>query len=145
MFFLWKVTVTSPNLHSLCYSDTFGKPWGAILMKALEVGDGGNMAGTWREHGWFWQPRHVTSEKVGPYKRRFFAGIQASWQLATGPAGFKTFICPTPPQPPLQVHLFSLHTHTPLLTLHPDTRREGQSISNPTTNPPHKPNPILPA
>lgn len=58
------------------------------------------------------------------------------------PAGFKTFICPTPSPPPLQVHLFSLHTHTPLLFLHPDTRREGSSISNPTSDP--LVSPILP-
>lgn len=84
-------------------------------------------------------------QKSGPMYGRFFAGIQASWQLATGPAGFKTFICPTPSPPPLQVHLFSLHTHTPLLSLHPDTRREGLSISHPTSNPLPMPDRILPA
>lgn len=47
----------------------------------------------------------------------------------------------TPSPPPLQVHLFSLHTHTPLLFLHPDTRREGSSISNPTSDPPRQPDP----
>lgn len=100
-------------------------------------------------HGWFWQ-HHVLAEKwvragVGPYKADFSLGSQASWQLATGPAGFKTFICPTPSPPPLQVHLFSLHTHTPLLSLHPDTRCEGLSISHPTSNPVPKPDRILPA
>lgn len=85
------------------------------------------------------QVRHVLT-KVGPSKDDFFAGILRR-PSNLQEAGFKTFICPTPSQPPLQVHLFSLHTHTPLLFLHPDTRREGSSISNQTSDPPRQPDP----
>lgn len=63
------------------------------------------------------------------------AGIDPKAVTLGNSAGFKTFFCPTPSLPPLQVHLFSLHTHTPLLSLHPDTRREGLSIRNPTSKP----------
>lgn len=80
-------------------------------------------------------------EKWGGNTKTIFLPGSKRPVLATPPAGFKTFICPTPSPPPLQVHLFSLHTHTPLLFLHPDTRREGLSISNPTSDPPRQPDP----